>query len=71
MRIKKGMLGEVKIPDDIYWGSETALAIENFEISNYRLHPVLLKENILSKTEIEELLTPANIYKLGFSDEKS
>ena len=43
MRIEKDWLGTVEIPDDAYWGNETARAMENFAISDYRLPPVFIK----------------------------
>lgn len=38
---------------------------------NKKIEELLLAEKVLSKTEITELLAPANMYKLGFTDEKS
>jgi fumarate hydratase, class II len=36
-RIERDALGEVRVPVDAYYGSQTARAIENFPISNLRL----------------------------------
>ncbi len=33
-RIEKDTLGEVKVPEDAYWGAQTQRALENFQISN-------------------------------------
>ncbi|MCX8065449.1 MAG: aspartate ammonia-lyase [Candidatus Hydrogenedentes bacterium] len=41
-RIEFDLLGEKKIPKDVYWGIHTARAIENFEISHFRIHPELI-----------------------------
>ena len=32
-RIEKDMLGEIKVPSDVYWGANTQRAILNFQIS--------------------------------------
>ena len=33
MRIERDSLGEMEIPDDAYWGINTARAVHNFRIS--------------------------------------
>ena len=33
VRIERDSLGELELPDDVYWGINTARAIENFRIS--------------------------------------
>ncbi|RHW37538.1 aspartate ammonia-lyase [Lysinibacillus yapensis] len=42
-RIEKDFLGEKQIPNDAYYGVQTMRAIENFPITGYRIHPVLIK----------------------------
>ncbi len=42
MRIEKDSLGEMKVPADAYYGTETARAIENYPISGMRFHPVFV-----------------------------
>ncbi|RJQ23027.1 MAG: aspartate ammonia-lyase [Nitrospiraceae bacterium] len=37
MRTEKDTLGEVKLPDDVYYGAQTGRAVENFRISNLKL----------------------------------
>lgn len=38
-RIEKDSLGEVKVPENAYWGAQTQRAIENFPISGIKAHP--------------------------------
>ncbi|MFQ3573596.1 MAG: class II fumarate hydratase, partial [Thermodesulfovibrionales bacterium] len=42
-RIEKDSFGEVLIPDNVYWGSQTQRAIENFKISNLLLPSSFIK----------------------------
>ena len=44
LRLDHDSIGEFSIPDDIYWGTQTARAIENFRISGVPIssHPELL-----------------------------
>ena len=41
-RIEKDLLGELKVPDDAYWGINTQRALQNFEISNKRFPKIFL-----------------------------
>src|SRR3990167_3934213 len=41
-RIEKDSLGEKKVPDSVYYGVETARAVENYPISGLRFHPVFV-----------------------------
>ena len=41
-RIEKDSLGEVKVPEDAYWGAQTQRAIENFPISGRKAHPAFI-----------------------------
>ena len=34
MRIEKDTMGEMKLPDDSYYGAQTQRAVENFQISS-------------------------------------
>ena len=34
MRIEKDSMGEVKVPDDVYYGAQTKRASDNFQVSN-------------------------------------
>lgn len=42
-RIESDLLGELKVPEDVYWGIHTQRAIQNFSISGYRMDPYLIK----------------------------
>jgi aspartate ammonia-lyase len=42
-REEKDFLGTVKIPENAYWGIQTARAAENFGNSGYKIHPEFIK----------------------------
>ncbi len=42
-RLESDLLGEKRIPTDVYWGIHTARALENFPISHQRVHPELIQ----------------------------
>ncbi|MFA6409298.1 MAG: lyase family protein, partial [Gammaproteobacteria bacterium] len=42
MRIEKDSLGTIELADDIYYGIQTARAVENFPISGTKLHPIMV-----------------------------
>lgn len=42
-REEKDFLGTVLIPQDAYWGIHTYRAVQNFNVSGYRLHPDFIK----------------------------
>ena len=44
VRIERDSLGELELPDDVYWGINTARAMENFRISRREIsvYPDLL-----------------------------
>lgn len=66
-RIEKDFLGVKELPADVYYGIFTARSLENFQISNLRIHPYFIKNLAL----IKKAAAKAN-YKLGFlSDEKA
>jgi aspartate ammonia-lyase len=48
-RIERDPLGEFSVPDDAYYGIQTARAVENFPISGLRAHPDLVTATILIK----------------------
>jgi aspartate ammonia-lyase len=43
MRIERDFLGEVKIPDDVYYGVQTTRALHNFEITGHKLNDDFIK----------------------------
>lgn len=60
-RIETDLLGEKKIPADVYWGIHTARAVENFPISRQSVH----SELILSYG-IVKLASAKTNYSLGY-----
>ena len=42
-RIEKDSLGEMEVPEDAYYGVQTARAIRNFQISNWRFQPEFIR----------------------------
>lgn len=43
MRIEKDTLGQVKLPDNVYYGAQTKRAVDNFPISGLRLPRMFIK----------------------------
>ncbi len=41
-RIEKDSMGEKEVPADVYYGIQTARAVENYPISGWRVHPRLI-----------------------------
>ncbi len=48
-RIEKDTLGEVQVPEDAYYGAQTARAVANFPISGLRPHPALVRATVIAK----------------------
>ncbi|MFX1592397.1 MAG: lyase family protein, partial [Promethearchaeota archaeon] len=65
-RIEKDVLGEVKVPEDVYWGVNTQRAIQNFKISNKRFPEIF----IISLAQIKKACLMANI-ELGLIEESN
>ena len=42
-RLEKDTLGKVKVPEEVYYGAQTARALENFPISGITTHPIFIK----------------------------
>src|SRR3972149_7684607 len=42
-RTEKDSLGEKKVPAEAYYGIQTQRAVENYPISGYRAHPMLIR----------------------------
>ncbi|MFQ5880358.1 MAG: aspartate ammonia-lyase [Dehalococcoidia bacterium] len=42
-RTEKDSLGEKKVPAEVYYGIQTQRAVENYPISGYRAHPMLIR----------------------------
>ncbi len=64
-RIEKDFLGEVKVPNHAYWGSQTQRAIENFPISGLRFPDIFIH----SIAYIKLACAKVN-YDLGLMDKK-
>lgn len=64
-RIEKDFLGEKQIPSKAYYGIFTARALENFQISSNRIHPLFIKNLAL----IKKAAAMANL-NLGFLSEE-
>ncbi|MFN9749973.1 MAG: aspartate ammonia-lyase, partial [Planctomycetota bacterium] len=43
MRIERDSMGEVAVPADAYYSSQTQRAVENFPVSGWRLPPQLIR----------------------------
>ncbi|MHA1268468.1 MAG: class II fumarate hydratase [Candidatus Helarchaeota archaeon] len=65
MRIEKDFLGEIEVPDRMYWGSNTQRAINNFQISG-KTFP---EPFILAIIEVKKACLKANL-ELGIIDNK-
>ncbi len=49
LRREKDFLGELEIPEDVYWGIHTQRAINNFHISSIKVNPSLIRALALVK----------------------
>jgi fumarate hydratase class II len=65
-RIEKDVLGEIKVPNNAYWGVNTQRAIDNFQISNKRFS----KNFIRSLAEVKKAALLANKDLGSISEEK-
>ncbi len=54
-RTEKDSLGEVRVPQDAYWGAQTQRAIENFPVSGYQFPPVFIRSMALIKKACAEV----------------
>lgn len=48
-RTEKDSLGEIQIPDEAYYGVQTQRAVQNFPISGWKAHPVMVDAYIYIK----------------------
>jgi len=62
-RIEKDVLGEVEVPNDVYWGINTQRAIQNFQISGKRFPDIF----IMSLAQLKKACLLANM-ELGLID---
>ena len=56
-RLEKDSLGEIAVPADAYYGSQTARAVTNYPISGLRAHPALIRAYGLLKLACAEANT--------------
>ena len=65
VRIERDSLGELELPDDVYWGINTARAIENFRISRREIsvYPDLL----VAYAQVKQAAARANL-EIGVLD---
>lgn len=54
VRKERDILGEVQLPADAYYGAFTQRALDNFQISSARMHPVLIKTLAMVKSAAAE-----------------
>lgn len=43
VRMEKDFLGTKEVPSHAYYGIQTLRAVENFPVTNYSVHPELIK----------------------------
>jgi fumarate hydratase class II len=48
-RIERDSLGEMKVPEEAYWGAQTQRAVENFQISGLRLQKPFIRAQAIIK----------------------
>ena len=53
-RTERDSLGSKEIPADVYYGVQTARAVENFPISGLRAHPSLIRAIAMVKEAAAE-----------------
>ncbi len=66
MRLEKDLLGELEVPDDVYWGINTQRALKNFQISQRKFPEIFL----LSLAQIKKACLFANQKLKVIDDEK-
>jgi aspartate ammonia-lyase len=64
-RIEKDSLGTMEVPDEVYYGVQTARAVHNFQISRLKAHPEFIRAVALIKVAAAK----TNM-QLGYLDEK-
>src|ERR1700688_5214140 len=64
-RTEKDSIGQKEIPANVYYGIQTARAVENYPISGMRSHPTLIRAFGM----VKEAAAEAN-RELGLLDEK-
>lgn len=67
-RIERDSLGEVKVPEDAYWGAQTQRAIENFPVSGLRFPPVFISSLGYIKLACAEVNRSLGLLKPNLAD---
>ncbi|NVM45747.1 MAG: aspartate ammonia-lyase, partial [Candidatus Lokiarchaeota archaeon] len=65
-RIEKDVLGEIEVPNDVFWGINTQRALQNFQISGKKFPDIF----ILSLAQVKKACLLANI-ELGLIDKEN
>jgi aspartate ammonia-lyase len=68
-RTEKDSIGPKEIPAEVYYGIQTARAVENYPISGMRAHPTLIRAIGLVKQAAAETFRELGL-ELGMADEK-
>ncbi len=58
VRIERDSLGELEIPDDVYWGINTARAIQNFRISRRKIN--VYPDLLVAYAQVKQAAARAN-----------
>ncbi|HJE51281.1 MAG TPA: aspartate ammonia-lyase [Tessaracoccus flavescens] len=66
MRIERDSLGELEIPDDAYWGINTARALDNFAISRRAIN--VYPDLLIAYAQVKQAAARANL-EIGSLDE--
>ena len=53
-RTEKDTLGEVQVPQEVYYGAQTQRAVENFKVSSLRLQPSFVRAQAIIKRAAED-----------------
>lgn len=66
VRIERDSLGELEIPDDVYWGINTARAMQNFQISRREIN--VYPDLLVAYAQVKQAAARAN-REIGVLDE--
>lgn len=66
-RIEKDLLGDLDVPEDVYWGIHTQRAINNFRLSSLKVNPSLIR----ALAQVKKACCQANAETGYLSSEKS
>jgi hypothetical protein len=66
-RIEKDTMGEVRVPDDKYWGAQTQRSLENFKIGGHKMP----RQIIYAFAILKKAAALVNVELADFSAEKA